>query len=78
MAISKQVWRKGWRREAVETQAASAEAAALIGWLDERSFNESAEIIRKVAMRHGVREALRDLRSVFEDIDIRRKRGKLS
>jgi hypothetical protein len=53
MAISKKVWRRGWRREAAETQAASAELASVIDWLQQRDFRDSAQIIREIALRYG-------------------------
>ncbi|HME21499.1 MAG TPA: hypothetical protein VKI44_09185 [Acetobacteraceae bacterium] len=56
-AISKKAWRNGWRRDAATTQTASAEVAAIIGYLEQRGFHESAHAIRRHAMRHGVREA---------------------
>jgi hypothetical protein len=72
-AISKRVWRKGWRREASATQAASAQVAAFIRWLEQEEYCESAQIVRDVAMRRGVRGAEAALRSALTAV--RGKRG---
>jgi predicted kinase len=55
MAISKTVWRKGWQREAAETQAAAADLAALIHHLETGGLTSAAVIFRSVAMKHGAR-----------------------
>jgi hypothetical protein len=62
---SKTVWRKGWQREAVATQAASKELAAFIGWLEQRGYQDSADMLRRMAMQHGVRSAEADLRAAL-------------
>jgi hypothetical protein len=51
--IAKQVWRKGWRQEAAATQAASAELAACLDWLEQNGFGDSAKTIREIAMEFG-------------------------
>jgi hypothetical protein len=61
-----QVWRRGWRREAAETQAAATEVAAFIRWLQQRGLEDSAGIIRQTAMQHGVRETRVDLQSAVK------------
>ena len=57
MAIAEKVWRKGWRREAAETQAASADLAAFIRNLENHGLAADAEIFRRAAMKHGARNA---------------------
>jgi hypothetical protein len=56
-AISDEVWRKGWRREAAATQAASAELAASINWLKQNGYDDIAKTVREIAMQHGARNA---------------------
>jgi hypothetical protein len=55
--ISDEVWRKGWRREAAATQAASAELAATISWLEQNGYGDIAKNVREIAMQHGARNA---------------------
>jgi hypothetical protein len=66
--ISEKVWRPGWRLEAAATQQAATEVATFIGWLEQRGFNDSAGVIREIAMQHGVRKTEAALRSAFTTI----------
>jgi hypothetical protein len=54
--ICEQVWRSGWRREAAEPKPRPLTVAVFIRWLRQRGFHDSANIIRQVAMKNGVRE----------------------
>jgi hypothetical protein len=70
--ISNKVWRKGWRREAAATQAASAELAACLNWLEQNRYGEIANIIRQFAMQYGVRKTEPAFRSALRSISGKR------
>ena len=73
MYISTRVWRKGWQREAAETQAASAELAGVIDWLQQRGLHDSARIIREIAIQHGARAARDNVESAITVISAKRQ-----
>jgi hypothetical protein len=54
--ICYEVWRHGWRHEAAVTQTASADVAGFILKLEQSGLAADAEIFRRAAMLHGVRD----------------------
>jgi hypothetical protein len=70
--ISNKVWRQGWRQEAAAMQAASAELAACLDWLEQKGYDDSAMTMREIAMELGVRETLPALRCGFRSISEKR------
>jgi hypothetical protein len=56
LTISEKVWRKGWRREAAATQAASVRIARLLTLFSQHGFD--VHDIRRIAMELGARRAV--------------------
>ena len=71
-AISDEVWRKGWRREAAQTQGASAEIAAMTSWCEKNGFRDTAKVIRDLAMQYGALKAQAALRRALQIVRGRR------
>jgi hypothetical protein len=70
--ISEKVWRRGWRRDAIATQAASAQLAGFIRLLEEYGLADSATSFRQAAMQYGACCAVANVQSA-----IRQWRAKL-
>lgn len=63
--IASKVWRRGWRREAAATQAASQELAAVIAWCESEGFSSAAKNIRQAALETGAVRAVAELHTAF-------------